>query len=151
MPRSKRAIDEHTMRISDLPPSVVKSEIGLETLYDVFERAYWSYVAKRFRETGFLFRLVKLQDLLPIINEELKRRGYVRELTLEELFDTLKRIELEQFEEGRIWFKIGWRLFPGEDQPIPVEFFAPKRLTIEELKKLGIPVDSEQAKMMWRL
>jgi hypothetical protein len=134
-----------------LTSPIVKSKIGLETLYNAFEYAYWSYVAQKFKEHGILLRVVSLQDLLPIINKELKGRGYIRSLTLKELFDALKRVELESFEEGRIWFKIGWRLFPGEDQPIPVEFFAPKQLTTEELKKLGIPVDSDRAKMLWQL
>jgi hypothetical protein len=134
-----------------LTSPIVKSKIGLETLYNAFEYAYWSHVAQIFKEHGILLRVVSLQDLLPIINKELKGRGYIRSLTLKELFDALKRVELESFEEGRIWFKIGWRLFPGEDQPIPVEFFAPKQLTTEELKKLGIPVDSDRAKMLWQL
>ena len=134
-----------------LTSPIVKFKIGLETLYNVFEYAYWFYVAQKFKEEGILFRVTTLQDLLPIINKELKKRGYTRSLTLRELFDTLKRIELESFEEGRIWFRIGWRSFPGEEHPIPVEFFAPKQSTTEELKKLGIPVDSDQAKMLWQL
>jgi hypothetical protein len=133
------------------PPFILRSEIDLETLHDVFERAYWYYVAKRFKENGVLLRVVDLRDLLPIINEELKKRGYTRELTLRELFDALKLLEQRQFEEGWIWFMIGWRLFPGEDQPIPVEIFEPRRLTVKELKELGIPVESEQAKMLWKL
>jgi hypothetical protein len=138
------------------PPGEIESRTtsdpSLEDIYSAFEYAYWSRVAQNFKKTGILFRVAKLQDLLPIVNEELRRRGYARSLTLRELFDALKRVEQEGFEEGRIWFRIsGWRFFPGEDQPIPVEFFEPRLLTAEELKKLGIPVDSDQAKMLWQL
>jgi len=118
--------------------------VSLENLYNVLEYAYWLYVGKRYREIGVLSRFTTLQDLLPIINEELKKKGYLRALTLKEVFDALKQIELENLGEGKIWFRIPWNSFPGEKEPIPLEFYTPKYISLEKLKELGVPVDSKR-------
>ena len=134
-----------------LSSPIIKFRVNLETLYDTFEYAYWLYVTDRFRERNVLSRFVDLRDLIPLINKELKKRGYLRSLTLREVFDALKQIELENFKEGRIWFKLTWNSFPGEKVPLPVEFYAPKKLSIDGLREIGFPVDNEEARRLWDL
>jgi hypothetical protein len=133
-----------------LSSPIIKFKVKLEVLYAAFEYAYWSYIAKRYRNQGILSRFTTLQDLLPIINEELKKMGYLRALTLREVFEALKRIELESLEEGKIWFRIVGSFLPRESEPIPIEFYAPRQLSLEELKELGVPVSLDEAKRLWK-
>jgi hypothetical protein len=140
----------NTSEVSVLLSSpIIKFRVSLEILYSAFEYAYWFYIAERYRKQYILSRFATLQDLLPIINEELKKRGYLRALTLREVFEALKQVEQESLEEGKIWFRIVGN-FLREYEPIPVEFYAPKQLSLEKLKDLGIPVDLDEAKKLWR-
>jgi len=120
----------------------IKYRIPLSLFYQALEIAYWKYIAELYKRKGGTAPMVALQDLVPHIEPELKRYGYLIP-SLSEAFRLVTEIEKHEIQEyGRSAIHVAAPVYPGPNVPIPIRFYRPKHLTIRELvEDFGIPLD----------
>jgi len=120
----------------------IKYKMPLSVFYQALEIAYWKYIAELYKRKGGTAPMVALQDLVPYIEPELKRYGYLVP-SLSEAFKLATEIEKHEIQEyGRSAVHVAIPVYLGPDTPIPIRFYRPKHLTVRELvESFGIPLD----------
>jgi len=120
----------------------IKYRIPLSIFYQALEIAYWKYIAELYKRKGGTAPMIALQDLVPYIETELKRYGYLMP-TLSEAFKLATEIEKHEIQEyGKSVVHVAAPVYPGLNVPIPIRFYKPKHLTVKELtENFGIPLD----------
>ena len=119
--------------------SLIKYKVPLEIMYKAVEKAYWRYIAELYKKSGKVITTVSLQDLAPLIEQELKTLGYLMP-PLSEIFTMLKRIEaLEINEYGRSYVHVGLPDYRPQI-PIPIEFYRPRNVDLKDIESFGIPL-----------
>jgi len=128
--------------------SLIKYRIPLEQVYKAVEKAYWRYIAEFYKKSGRIIITVALQDLKPLIEQELNALGYLMP-PLSEIFTYLKNIEaLEISEHGRSYVHVGLPDYRPQI-PIPLEFYKPRNVDIKDIEQLEIPLTV--LKSYWQL
>jgi len=123
----------------------IKYKIPLSIFYQALEISYWKYLAKEYKQKGGVIPMVSLQSLIPYIEEELKKYGYLLP-TLSEIFRIVKEIEINEYNEyGRSFIHVGIPEYLGPEVPIPIRFYKPRHVDIKDIiKNFGIPLSELQ-------
>jgi hypothetical protein len=147
------ALDEIGAKPEDLElvisTSLVKYKVPLEKLYKAVERAYWRYISNLYTQKKKVVKFVSLQDILDLVENELKKEGYLLP-PLSELFSELKEIEaLDASRHGRYRIHIGLPSYRGPNYPIPIRFYKPVSVDLNEIEQMGLPLNV--LKQEWEL